>query len=80
MALPMSMSLELSNNWMGGEALEGVLYALNESVEVITELGVSEAGSVITLLEIEPEPKYIVELCNGTDVYALQSAIRKPAT
>ena len=61
---------------MAGEILPGVMFSLNQPVDVETGLGSQKGGSVISLLSLEPEPKYLVELGSGTDIEVFQRLLR----
>jgi hypothetical protein len=62
--------------WMAGGSLEGVGYALNDAVVVLEGEHAGQAGAVVALQSLAPEPLYLVELRSGEHVGALQSSLR----
>lgn len=71
---------ELDWHWFQQEPIEGVTFMLNDSVRLIAGSGAGERGATIALLQLEPEPAYIVELGSGEDVTVAQSNLRSGLT
>jgi hypothetical protein len=62
---------------MAGEQIPGIEFGLNEAVEIAEGPHVGDAGTIIVLLAVRPEPLYLVELSAGkADVRVRQSALR----
>ena len=67
----------LGDRWLAGERVPGVIFAHNESVEILAGAHAAEVGAIVLLMGIEPEPTYLVELGSGQgDVRVRQSALR----
>jgi hypothetical protein len=59
-----------------GGTSPGVDYTLNDAVEVVGGPYHGEGGSVISLLQLDPEPSYLVETSTGMDIEVPQSSLR----
>ena len=57
--------------------IPGVKFWHNDYVRVISGLHCGAAGSLVTVLSLQPEPRFIVELESGFDVEVLQSEIQR---
>ena len=68
--------LEEEDAWFSGENPVGVLYSLNQVVRV----DLNKTGSVISLIRVRPEPIYLVELTDGSDVEVYQSRLSEYGT
>ncbi len=66
----------LLDRWFSGEALPGVRFALNESVEIIAGAHAGSFGAVISPVAFDPEPRFLVELGSGLDVEVTQSELQ----
>lgn len=67
----------LGDRWLAGDAIPGVAFAHNQSVEILTGTHAREHGTIALLLRVEPEPVYLVALGAGRgDVRVAQSALR----
>ena len=62
------------NRWTSGALREGVEFSLNDSVQFESN-GQKTDGSVISLLELSPEPGYLVRTRDGENVELAQSAL-----
>jgi hypothetical protein len=60
------------DSWMAGESIPGVRFKLNDCVRIVAGRHAGAYGSVITLLNVAPEPRYLVELSSGVDIEVLQ--------
>ena len=72
----MSALLELHNNWLGGARLSGVLFLMNDYIEIVSGKHVGELGSVVSISQFEPVPCYVVETETGKDVVVAESEIQ----
>jgi len=66
---------EIIRKWIGMESVKGISFLLNDSVQVITGDYAGKQGSVISLIDTEPLPVYLVELNDGKDIRVKQSEI-----
>jgi len=67
---------EVEDCWFSGQETPGILFHLHDSVSVKAGQHVGEAGSVIALLRLTPEPEYLVELGSGVgDIKVFQSKL-----
>ena len=67
----------LGDRWLAGDAVPGVVFAHNQSVEILTGPRAQERGTIALLLGVEPEPIYLVALGDGRgDVRVRQSGLR----
>jgi hypothetical protein len=62
---------DVVNRWLVGESLPDVAYTLNQPV-FLRVASNAQTGSVISLVGLEPEPRYLVELGSGKDVEVFQ--------
>ena len=67
---------EIDELWFNFKPIPGVKFFLNDSIEIIKGENIGEKGFVISLIEIHPEPRYLVELTNGKDEIVLESQLR----
>jgi hypothetical protein len=58
--------------WMAGQLPDGVELGLGQSVEVLAGVHRGRSGSVIALLGLEPEPRYLVDLGSGKECEEFQ--------
>jgi|CXWK01.1.fsa_nt_gi hypothetical protein len=64
--------------WNSGTQLEGVNFALNESVALIGGKHSGQLASVISLEAVSPEPRYLIELgLTGGSLVVEQSQLRR---
>jgi hypothetical protein len=67
---------EAEARWLESRPVPGVLFQLNEPVEVRGGVHAGQMGSAIGLLALAPEPLYLIELePEGHDIQALQSQL-----
>jgi hypothetical protein len=62
--------------WMRQEEVSGASFKLNDPVEVVEGDLAGERGSLISLIELEPEPVYLVETSDGLDVKLKESHLQ----
>ena len=55
----------LGDRWLAGEAVEGVLFARNDSVSVVEGPYTGERGFIVLLTGFRPQPTFLVELASG---------------
>jgi hypothetical protein len=63
------------DRWYSDDPIENVHYRLNDAVALRERT--DELASVISLEELTPEPRYLVELSSGRDLVAGQSELAK---
>lgn len=57
--------------------ISGVRYYHNDYVHVVAGPYAGSAGSLVTILALLPEPRFVLELESGFDVEVLQSEIQR---
>jgi len=67
-----------TKNWLAGQQPAGAVYRAGEHVTVESSAGV-RAGTVVMLAELEPEPRYLIEVGRGHYVQARQSDLMRSA-
>jgi hypothetical protein len=65
-----------TERWFANDLPEGVAFEINHSVEIVSGPFRGKGGAVISLLGLEPEPRYLVELGSGQDVEAWQRVLK----
>jgi hypothetical protein len=70
------MTTEHIDSWFAGESIAGVRFRLNDAVRVSSGQHAGMVGSVISLLAVQPEPRYIVETSSGRDVEILDHELQ----
>jgi transcription antitermination factor NusG len=65
----------LGQAFLNREPTLGVRFAHNDYVRIVSGAYAGQSGSLVTVLSLEPQPQYIVELENGFDAEILQSEI-----
>ena len=66
---------EFEHRWYGRLPIKGVAFLHDDSVRIVSGEHRGAAGSVISLEAKDPEPRYLIELSDGTDAYVLQSEL-----
>ena len=61
------------DRWYSGHPIENVHYRLNDAVALRERTG--EFASIISLQELTPEPRYLIEFSSGRDRVAIQSEL-----
>jgi hypothetical protein len=69
---PRLLDSEAIDRWIAAGSLPGVTYSVNQSVFVQGTSEPQQAGAVISLEGLEPEPRYLVQLGSGNTVEVLQ--------
>jgi hypothetical protein len=68
-------TLDLGQSFLDGTAIPGVAYSHNDFVRIVAGPHAGSAGSLVTVLAIAPEPRFVLELDSGFDIEVLQSEI-----
>ncbi len=72
----MVLDQEVLEHWMAGDVVSGVEFALNEPVVVLAGPCAASLGTIVSLVSLEPEPVYTVEVGAGRrGVHLPQSAL-----
>lgn len=53
-----------------------VKFCYNDTVEVISGDHAGKKGTVVLLIDLEPEAKYMLSLSDGSDIEELESALK----
>jgi ribosomal protein L24 len=61
------MTTEHVDSWLAGESVADVRFRLNDAVRVMSGRHAGMVGAVISLLAVEPVPRYIIETSSGQD-------------
>lgn len=67
--------MDIGQAFLNREEIVGVLFIHNDYVRVVSGELSGSFGSLVTVLELEPEPLFILELETGFDVRVRQSEI-----
>lgn len=66
------------DRWLSGEKVEGVEFPLNARVMITMGRYAGKTGTVAFLMNLDPDPLYLVELSAGTgDVRVRGAALRR---
>ena len=71
----MAIDLQLHNSWLGGEKIEGVKFIHNSYVEVVAGEHKGATGSVVSLVRLGSDARYIIEKESGFDIEVAESEI-----
>lgn len=63
--------------FLNREPISGVRYFHNDYVRVIGGPNAGESGSLVAVLELSPEPKFVLESEKHGDIEVLQSEIER---
>lgn len=67
--------MKVYNSWLGGEKIDGAKFLHNTYVEVIFGEHRGETGSVVSLVQIGEDTRYIVEKESGFDIEVAENEI-----
>jgi hypothetical protein len=67
---------ELNQAFLAGDYINGVRFKHNDYVLVWSGSHIGTAGSLVSLLSLEPEPTFIIELESGQDAEVIQADIQ----
>ncbi len=71
----MAIDLHIHNSWLGGEKIEGAKFIHNSYVEVIVGEHKGARGSLVSLVRLGADARYIVERESGLDIEVAESEI-----
>lgn len=69
--------IDLGQAFLNREPIPGVLHFHNDYVRVVAGEHAGAAGSLVTVLSLEPEPRFILEAEGGRDIEVVQSEIER---
>jgi hypothetical protein len=69
------LSHDLGQAFLNRDVIPGVFFFHNDFVRVVAGPYKGGAGSLVTVLQVNPEPHYLLELESGYDVEVAQSEI-----
>ena len=70
-------SADIGQAFLWREYIVGLEYQHNDSVEVISGPHKGERGSLVSLVNLDPEPEFILEAESSQDIHVLQSSIAR---
>ncbi|WP_028453908.1 hypothetical protein [Chitinilyticum litopenaei] len=70
------MQTDFMQAFLNHDPIEGLEFEHNDYVLIVNGVHAGKLGSLVMVLELLPEPKFIVELESGFDVEVLQSELR----
>ncbi len=65
----------LGQSFLDGASIPGVMYKHNDAVRVVSGAYIGAAGSLVTILSLDPEPRFVIESAAGPDIQVFQSEI-----
>jgi transcription antitermination factor NusG len=66
----------LNQSFLAGEQIQGLRFKHNDYVSVISGPHAGIAGSLVSLLSLDPEPIFVMELESGRDAEVAQTDIQ----
>ncbi len=69
------MTTGLGDRWLAGENIGGINFGPGDAVSVLTGRGAGGMGRVRVLLGPPPDPRFVVELLDGSTVKLRQSEL-----
>lgn len=69
-------SQDIAQAFLDHIPIPGVLFEHNDYVHIVGGPHSGKSGSLVTVITLEPEPKFILELESGFDVEVMQSQIK----
>ena len=70
-------SVDLAQAFLNHAPIRGVQFEHNDYVRIISGSHSGGSGSLVTVLSLIPEPKFLLELESGHDVEVFQSEISR---
>lgn len=71
----MAIDLHIYNSWLGGKKIDGVEFLHNSYVEVTEGEHKGATGSVVSLVTLGTDARYIVEKESGFDIEVAENEI-----
>ncbi|WP_158883115.1 hypothetical protein [Rhodanobacter sp. L36] len=68
--------MDILQAFLNREEIAGVLYMHNDYVRVVAGRFEDSLGSLVNLVDLQPEPRFVLELDTGMDVQVKQSEIQ----
>lgn len=69
-------SQDIAQAFLDHTSIPGVMFEHNDYVHIVGGPNSGKSGSLVTVVALEPEPKFILELESGFDVEVMQSHIK----
>ena len=57
---------EVNEAFYAGNLADGIRFRLNDTIEILSDEEKGKVGSVISIVTLEPEPTYMIELADGS--------------
>lgn len=67
---------DIAQAFLDHTPIPGVLFEHNDYVHIVGGPHSGNSGSLVTVISLEPEPKFTLELESGFDVEVMQSHIK----
>ncbi len=67
---------DLHNDGLGGTQVFGVLFFMNDYVQVNSGMHIGEVGSVVSISKFESVPFYVIETETGKDIEVIEIEIQ----
>lgn len=64
----MKIPREIEDKFFAGEVSDKIKFGMNTAVAILSGSHKGAQGSIISLLSLEPQTRYIVELSSGSEV------------
>ena len=68
---------QIQDEWFTGQRVSGASFTLNEVVRISAGSHAGKIGSVISLLDLQPQTRYIVETSSGRDVEVFEYELER---
>jgi hypothetical protein len=69
--------VDLGQAFLERTSIEGVRFFHDDYVRVIAGQHAGKTGNLVTVLNLDPEPRFVLELDSGLDVEVVQSEIER---
>jgi len=67
---------DIAQAFLNHTPIKGVQFEHNDYVRIVAGSHAGQFGSLITVIGLEPEPKFVLELESGFDIEIMQSQIK----
>jgi transcription antitermination factor NusG len=71
----MMRTRDIVQSFLNHTPISGVLFKHNDYIRVVDGPYAGQAGSLVTVIGLDPEPRFVVELESGADVEIMQSHV-----